>query len=481
MRGQRADESELADFVAARTAELHRAAYLLTADQDRAERLVEAAVDRLRRDRTPLGQAGTVARHHMARLAAAATEPGEVVDNEASSPTDERRAAIAGMSPRQRAVLMLRCLDRFDERSTARELGISSSAAAAAESEATSALGMATDSDLCRTALTDFAEQATWPDAVVTVAAAAQVTPPRRRSRRRYVAAAIVLVVGAAAAIASQAQHDRWLRTPAGINATHGTHFHAYTQGFKLIGVQRVPVGTTRALVTSDGEAIALGCEHLSFKNQSALPRVTWGGESQVYGCAKQTADRYFLFLPNYGSSVTAPKDGDNEITVARYEPVPWDRYPVAQDHFKVEHDIPLNRNARMNYADPPVRAGKTVTIRGTNGTFTGTVKIPAPAKNTELFMSGLLSPTTTGQYKIEVDGSAVSDCAIIGTTSDTQGGWCRLHDRYVPQVPLSNLWGVGDPGDAAGKGSAKVKVDVRDALGPWKLEIRYDRYPARQ
>lgn len=476
MRGRRADESELTDFVSARTGELHRTAYLLTADQDRAGQLVAVAVDRLRRDRTPLSQAGTAARHHMARLAAAATVPSEVVDNDPPSPADRQRVAIAGMSPRQRAVLLLRGLDRLDERATAAELGISRSAVHAAETTSEESLGIPIDSEQCRGALTDFAEHASWPDASVTVAAAAHAAPPRRRSRWRYVAAAAVLIVGAAAPIASQVQHDRWLRTPDGINASHGTHFHPFVQGFKLVGVQRVPVGSTRGLATSDGEAIALGCDHLSVKSQSGWPRIKDGDGSQPYLCAKETAERYFLFGPDAGASVHVPKAAQQAIDVARYAPVPWSRYPVAQDHFEVEHDVPLNRNARMNYDNSPVHAGRTLTMRGTNGTFTGTVVVPAPVKDSELFMSGLLSPTTTGQYKIEIDGSVVTRCSIAGG-ADPESGWCRLHDRYVPQIPLSDIWGVGDPGDLAPRSSAKVKIEVRDALGPWKLEVRYDRY----
>lgn len=83
MRGRRSDEGELAQFVSARTAELHRTAYLLTGDQERAERLVAAAVDRLRRDGTPLSQAGGAAGRYMARLAAAAESLGRPSDSDA--------------------------------------------------------------------------------------------------------------------------------------------------------------------------------------------------------------------------------------------------------------------------------------------------------------------------------------------------------------------------------------------------------------
>lgn len=476
MRGQRGNNDELADFVSARTAELHRAAYLLTADQDRAERLVAAAVDRLRRDRTPLGQAGNAARRYMARLAAAATEPSDPVGNEPSSPSDELRAAIAGMSPRERAVLMLRSLDHLDERGAATELGISTNAVREAASAAGKTLGLPIDSEECRSALADFAERATWPDTATTMAAAQRTAPPQRRASWRYIAAAAVVVVGAAAPIASQVHHDRWSRSPEGINATHGTHFHAYVQGFKLVGVQRVPVGATRKLTTPDGEAIALGCDHLSLQNQSEWPHIRGTDGSEPYPCAKQTAERYFLLEPDTGASLLVPKAAPRAIDVARYKPVPWNRYPVAKDHFTVEHDIKLDRNARLNFGSPPVRSGRTLTMHGTNGTFMGKVTIPPPAKNTRSFLSGLLSPTTTGQFKVEIDGIPATDCTLGGSSNATNDGWCRLHDRYVPQIPLLFESDSGE-GGIADERPARVKVQVRDALGPWTFQIRYERY----
>lgn len=478
MRGRPADESELAQFVSARTAELHRTAYLLTGDQDRAERLVATAVDRLRRDGTPLSQAGGAARSYMAHLAAAATEPIGTSADDAPLPADERRAAIAGMSPRQRAVLMLRSLDRLDERSTARELGIPSTAVAGAETEASSALGAATDSVQCRTALNDFAERATWPNPSATLVAAAHVSPPRRHSRRRYVAVAAVLVIGAAAPIAAQVQHDRWLRTPEGINASHGTHFHAYTQGFKLVGVQRIPANTSRAVVsTSAREAIALGCAHFTTTSQAGWPRIDDGAGDgpEPFACAQQSAKRYFLRAAAGKTIVTATRAGHQEIAVARYESVAWDRYPVAQKDFEIQEDQTLSSLLKNRVGPQPAAAsGRTVTMTGTNGVFTGRVRLPAPADGTELYLTGLLSPTSTGRYKITVDGERQLHCGALNDDPDT---WCELGDHYVPQLPIYSGWSATAPGPASRRGSAVVRVEARDAHGPWKLQLQYSRY----
>lgn len=110
--------------------------------------------------------------------------------------------------------------------------------------------------------------------------------------------------------------------------------------------------------------------------------------------------------------------------------------------------------------------------MTGRNGVFTGTVKKPAAARGTTLFLSGLLLPTTTGQYKVEVDGQAVTDCSYTAQDST----WCRFYDRDIRPVPLSPIFGT-DTFDSARPGPVKVRVVVRDALGPWKLQLRYDRY----
>lgn len=459
------------EFVAARTAELHRTAYLLTADQDRAERLVAAIVAGLRRDRAALGQAGTAARQHMARLAAGATEAGG-----SATPvmqTEERFTALWRLSPRQRAVLLLRSLERYDDRSTARELVLPANAVSLAEAEAGQALGLPPDSDRCRALLTDFAQQATWPEPAVTLAAA-QTTRSRRRSRGRYAAAAAVLAITAAAPISSQVAHDRWLHTPAGINALHGTHFRAYVQGYKLVDVHRVPAGARRPVDVSSGQVIALGCDRLDPTSQAGWPRIRDADGLQAYPCAKETSHRFYLFSPHGTAMVSAPHGGHQAITVASYQPVPWNRYPVVTGHFEVEHDRKLDLSS-PDSDTTPIRAGRTRTLRGTNGTFMTTVQLPPPAKNTELVMNALLSPSTTGQYKVTIDGDVLSDCAPIGASSD---GWCRLYDRYVPQLPFGSMSMVGSPSDPdSSPRTATVRVQVRDALGPWKLQVRYDRY----
>lgn len=78
MRGRR----DLEEFVAARTQELHHDAFVLTASQDQAERLVAVVLAAMSRERADFSQAATTTGLRMARTAAhldgQPTEAGEV-------------------------------------------------------------------------------------------------------------------------------------------------------------------------------------------------------------------------------------------------------------------------------------------------------------------------------------------------------------------------------------------------------------------
>ena len=469
MGGWTGDQSEIEDFVVARTAELHRTAYLLTAEQDRAEHLVEVAVAELARHRTDVGQAGARATRCMARLAATSTTPTSATLSD--KPTDDVDTAIADLSPRQRAVLLLRCINGVDTGSTARDLGLPRSRVTEAEESASHALGFEPHENRLRDALTDFSERATWPDPAVTLTRAEHVQPPRRHSRKRYVAAAAVIALTAAAPIGSQIAHDRWLQTPEGINASHGTHLRPYIEGYKLVGVQRVPAGATRKLKLPVHDVITLACD-FSARRQSDLPVLDTVETDGASSCFKQSA-RFYFFTATYGkATVKAPRQKEHPIIVGIYRPVAWANYPVAQDDFHLLRGQPLDTNAKLNFDSPPVRRGKTLVMTGTNGVFTGTVDKPATARGTTLFLSGLLSPTTTGQYKVEVGGEALTDCSY----TDAGSTWCRIYDHDIAPVLLTPTFDA-DSFDAARPGPVEVRVEVRDALGPWKLQLRYDRY----
>ena len=136
-------EVQLREFVSARGAALSRAAYLLTGDHQAAEDLVqetyvvlvrrwqksgtvdpEAYVRRIRFSRFVAGRR----RRRLSELPWA-TPPDAPGGDEAGTATDRLtlQGALARLTPRQRAVLVLRFYDDLTETQTADTLGVSPS------------------------------------------------------------------------------------------------------------------------------------------------------------------------------------------------------------------------------------------------------------------------------------------------------------------------------------------------------------------
>lgn len=456
--------------MSARTAELHRAAYLLTADQERAERLVQVTVERLRRDRTPLGQAGTVARHHMARRAATATEPSNAGDG--GSPADQQHATIAGMPPRQRAVLMLRILDRYDERSTARELGISTGAVATAEAEAGRILGIAIDSDQCRTALVDFADRATWPDPAATLAGSARAKESARRPWWTYVAALVVVALTVTTVVVTQGWHKDWLRTPDGLNDAHGTHFPSYIQGYKLVTVREAVPGIAQNVTTGKEGAVALPCDVIE---PSVRLSVQSEGSDGYEGdsCLDSNLPARLTRVEGRASAIVLGTRR-HAYPIAVYTKIPRSEYPVATTDFDVQHNLTLtDARKEAHGGKAPSAAGErpVLTLHGTaahhNGTFTGTLRLP-PAESDlpQVNAVGLLSPTTTGRFRVRIDDlPPTTSCGQPRPPSTDHLLGCSLLDHRVPQITyLQDLPGASD--------TVQVQIVVKDARGPWTLQV---------
>ena len=136
-------EVELREFVAARGAALSRAAYLLTGDHQAAEDLVQETYVVLVRRWQKSGTVDPEAyvrrilysrfvdgwrRRRLSELPWA-TPPDAPDGDEASRATDRLtlQGALARLTPRQRAVLVLRFYDDLTESQAAEALGISSS------------------------------------------------------------------------------------------------------------------------------------------------------------------------------------------------------------------------------------------------------------------------------------------------------------------------------------------------------------------
>jgi RNA polymerase sigma-70 factor (sigma-E family) len=132
-------EPKFADWVASRQHRLLRTAYLITGDLHRAEDLVQDALikvgirwNRLR-DGNPDAYVRTVLyRDNISWWRRKRESPVEQVRDVAAARDEDAperrlviRAALAGLTVKQRAVLVLRFFDDFTERETAQILGIS--------------------------------------------------------------------------------------------------------------------------------------------------------------------------------------------------------------------------------------------------------------------------------------------------------------------------------------------------------------------
>ena len=132
------ERDEFTRWARARQAHLLRASLLLTGDRQRAEDLVQEAMAKVAmrwgrlRSTNPDAYARTVMYHdHVSwwRQRHREVLTAHDVDRGGQDPEPERRilllAALAGLTPRQRAVIVLRYFEDLTERQTAEVLGVS--------------------------------------------------------------------------------------------------------------------------------------------------------------------------------------------------------------------------------------------------------------------------------------------------------------------------------------------------------------------
>lgn len=134
------DRSGFDDFAASAVRRLLGQAYLLTGDRPAAEDLVQETLERLYvawpRVDDPMAYARTTLtrrsinrwRWHRTRPEAtldAAPEPAVADGSDVRADRDELVRALAGLPPRQRAVVVLRYLEELTEQETAQVLGCS--------------------------------------------------------------------------------------------------------------------------------------------------------------------------------------------------------------------------------------------------------------------------------------------------------------------------------------------------------------------
>lgn len=137
-----ADEAAFRDFVTARSAGLLRTAYLLTGDRGLAEDAVQSMFGRVYLSWSRIRHreaADAYCRKALVRevsswrrrrrvshvLTAEVPEPPQQAPDEASEASEALRSAMRALSPRQRAVVVLRFYDDVSEADVATALGIS--------------------------------------------------------------------------------------------------------------------------------------------------------------------------------------------------------------------------------------------------------------------------------------------------------------------------------------------------------------------
>ena len=376
MRARRDDELE--QFVAARTQDLHHDAYLLTASQDESEQLVVLVLAELSRERIDLSQAAFTARHRMARAAARADVRADDRDG-----VPCRFRPLAALTSRQRAILLLEALDGHDLHSAGRTLQLSPRQVQESYAAIPPDLADADPADL-RRLLDDFGDLAESPEVTTTLAHIRAAPPPSRRPWWSYAAAALVVVLTLSSVWITQTWHHEWLRTAAGLNHTHGTHFPAYTQGYQLIDVRDVTPGPVATLNLRAEDAVVVGCAK-GQADQTTIARVT-SGISGLFMLSCSTVGSRQHLTPVIGDTVLVIDDFSRKHwPVGVYRKVSWDEYPVAQSDFIVQHSEKLSdqqpADSRGVPIEPAVR-GHVLTLHGTqrdpNGTFHGTLTVPA-------------------------------------------------------------------------------------------------------
>ena len=141
MSGPEPDRADFEEFVRARRSALLRTAYLLTGDHADAEDLLQRALvkavphwSRLRDQPEPYVRRiltrESISRWRRRRWREVSTDrppepPGRLDPGQDGwAERDEVRRALAGLSPRQRAVLVLRYYEDLTERETAEALGL---------------------------------------------------------------------------------------------------------------------------------------------------------------------------------------------------------------------------------------------------------------------------------------------------------------------------------------------------------------------
>lgn len=475
MRGHHEQDAALKAFIGARTQDLHHDAFQLTARQDAAEQLVVAVLTDLRRQGIDLSRAGATAHLRMVQLAAKSDTPTEVPGN---AHLPERFRPLTRLSPRQRAVLLLQAVAGYDDRAVSRALQLSSRAT----TELLRSIPYGTlpnQTNELRSLLEDFGDLATSPSATTTIQDVFSAPGAPRRPWWTYAAAFLVIALTATCVVVTQGWHKDWLTTPDGLNHAHGTHFPAYSRGYQLVDIREMAPGIAQDVTTGAAGAVALPCGVVDPTVRLSVQSAASEGD-EGDSCPRSATRARLTLVKGRASAMVLGGKGHEE-PIAVYRKIPLSEYPVATNNFEVQHDLTLGaaRKAAAGGRTPADATKRPVlTLRGTavhhNGTFTGTLRLPpggGELDSPQAHTVGLLSPTTSGRYRVDVDhGPAVTSCGEPQPPTYEYYRGCLLLDHHVPQ--LEYLQDVSTDFD-----TVQVQVIVKGARGPWTLQIAADTY----
>lgn len=478
MRGHHEQDAALRAFIGARTQELHRGAYQLTADQESAERLVVAVLTELGRERFDLSRAGAAAHLRMVRLAARDAIPtGTGGDRR----VPERFRVVGRLSPRQRAALVLQTVAGYDDKAIARTLQLSPRAT----SETLHSIPYPELPDRpgeLRSLLEDFGDLAHVPHPATTIEDVHTAPSGPQRPWWTFAAAFLVLALSATSIVVAQGWHKDWLRTPDGLNHAHGTHFPTYAQGYKLVDIRDMVPGIAQNVTTGPAGAVALPCGVVESTVRLSVQSAASDGEE---GDSCPTSATHARLTEVTGRASAMVLGGNrHDYPIAVYRRIPLSEYPVATSNFDVEHDLTLTavRAQAAGNKTPPGAGKRTVlTLHGTaahpNGTFTGRLRLPHfddPVNAPMLHAVGLLSPTTTGTFRVQVaqtpPPTSCDEPGAVVPRRKIPPAECSLLDRRVPQVTY--LLDI-----APDQGWRPVTITVEHARGPWTLQFVVDSY----
>lgn len=426
-----------AELVQARSTALHRTALLLARDEHDAREILEEALARARRtwDRNQ-GQPEAYCRSMLARVATSRTRrrrhPRTAPDGSLGSPT----AVLRALTPRQRAVLVLRHFHGYTLEQAAEALDITVSKAEVEENAALAALG---HRDLSGT-LDAIADAVPTPDAVTLLAGSqsrALQIGRRRRAVLAMVAAVVVLLGGAGIALDEPGdERDRDLDGPdlavpdpsydQGYGFQDGVPRPFTLDGLKLIVSHEIAPGgvwSTGFPATTAGNPVYAVAWCTGAADDVPVTMTAHDAAVLPLPCT-QASDQQTLPvrpLPVEAGLWRVINPLPGPALVAVYEEATWGEFPFAQSAHRLSWNPPLTGSGSIviDSTSPVISRPDLEALAGTSLAYSATVPMTAQSRaDIDVILNG------PGQALVTFDGIVVTD--------DWSGPDPDLRDTFV-------------------------------------------------